>query len=81
MVDVICGAILLLQHEQIVQRMRHVPLIGAGIAVPLVVSPLMFMLWVDKGTGNANYCFFQGLCLWLFCALGISEFCVAVMRK
>lgn len=80
MLDVCFAAILLCRHTQVVKGMRHVPLICAGIVVPIVVSPLMASLWVDYGTGNANYCFFQGLCLWLFCAFGIAEFTNAFLK-
>jgi len=79
--DVLFSIALLCQHQEVVSGMRNVPYIVAGIAVPLAVSPLMYSLWVNNGTGNANYFFFQGICLWLFCALGIVEFTGSLMRS
>ena len=75
------SAMFLVNHSDVVAKMRSLPLITMGITVPLVVSPVMLDVWVQRGTGNANYFFFQGLCLWLFCALGITEFCSALLRK
>lgn len=80
-VDILFGLGLLLQYPQVVRKMRHLPFIATGIVVPLILSPLMFVLWVDYGTGNANYFFFQGVCLWLFAALGIAEFTNAVLMQ
>ena len=79
--DVVFSVVLLCQHQEVIGGMRNVPYIVAGIAVPLAVSPLMCSLWVDRGTGNANYFFFQGICLWLFCALGIVEFAGSFIRS
>ena len=79
--DVLFGMSLLMQYPHIICKMRHLPFIVTGIAVPLVLSPLMFVLWVDYGTGNANYFFFQGVCLWLFAALGIAEFINTLLKQ
>ena len=80
LLDFAFGIALLMQHTEIIRGMHTLPIIVAGITVPAILSPLMFSLWVDRGTGNANYFFFQGLCLWLFCALGIVEFTSSFMR-
>lgn len=77
----IAAALLLCQHPEVVRRMRHLPVIAAGIVVPMVASPAMLTLWADFGTGNANYFFFQCVCMWLFCALGITEFTAAFLKS
>ena len=79
--DVLLAFVLLAQHRDIVQDMRHQWLIVAGILVPLAASPVTFGLWADFGTANANYFFFQGVCLWLFSALGVVEFTGALLRR
>jgi hypothetical protein len=79
--DVLLGLVLLGQHADIVRNMKHQWLITAGILVPLLASPVTFRLWAHYGTGNANYFFFQGVCLWLFAALGVTEFTAALLRK
>jgi len=80
LLDFVCCIALLMQHTEIIRGMHNLPIIAAGIAVPATLSPLMFSLWVERGTGNANYFFFQGLCLWLFSALGMVEFTSSFMR-
>jgi hypothetical protein len=78
--DIVLAAALLCRQATVVKGMRHLPLIAAGILLPAVASPVMQMLWADYGAGNANYVFFQGVCLWLFCALGITEFTSAFLK-
>lgn len=79
-VDVIFAIILLVQHKNVLSNMRHRSIIIVGILTPIVLSPLMLNLWAVYGTGNANYFFFQGVCLWLFCAFGITEFTNALLK-
>jgi hypothetical protein len=78
--DVLLAACLLAQHTAVVSQMRQLPWILIGISLPLVLTPVMLKMWIEYGTGNANYCFFQGICLWLFFALGVGEFCIAFMK-
>lgn len=59
--------------------MRSLPWIVCGITASLILSPLMFHLWLSLGTGNANFVFFQGLIMWLFAGLGIIEFIYAII--
>lgn len=60
--------------------MRYLSFIITGILIPLIISPLMLDLWIKYGTGNANYLFFQGICIWIFCALGINEFILTYIK-
>jgi hypothetical protein len=57
--------------------MRNLNVILAGILVPILISPTIFALWVDYGTANANFLFFQGLASWAFLAFFTSEFLIA----
>ncbi len=67
-------------RPQIVEKMRSVPWIAAGLLVPSVLSPLVLEMWSTKGTANANYLFFQALCMWVFLALGIVEYVTAFCK-
>ncbi|KAJ1421528.1 GPI transamidase subunit PIG-U [Ochromonadaceae sp. CCMP2298] len=78
--DVLLAVGLLAQHTTVANQMRQLPWIVTGIQLPLVLTPVMLTMWIEYGTGNANYCFFQGICLWLFFALGVGEFCIAFMK-
>lgn len=74
LVDVAFGVSLLLAyHREALQGMRFKAWILTGILVPSVLSPLLAHTWAEKGTGNANFLFFQCLALWFFCALGVVE--------
>jgi hypothetical protein len=65
---------LLSRHGVVVSRMRNLPLILLGLLAAATLSPLMLQLWLSRGTGNANFLFFQGLALWIFASLGLVEF-------
>ena len=58
--------------------MKYKAFISIGILIPLVVSPVMFHQWAYLGTGNANFLFFQGFVMWIFCALGLIEYAAAL---
>lgn len=68
---------LLTRNTHIVRSMRNLNVILAGILVPILISPTIFALWVDYGTANANFLFFQGLASWAFLAFFTSEFLIA----
>ena len=73
-----------LSVEEIVNnwRNRHKKFhawIAMGISVPCVSGPVAGYLWLDLGTGNANYLFFQGLCLYFFLSVGLIEIAHALM--
>ena len=74
LVDVAFGVSLLLTyHRQALCGMRFKAWILTGILVPSVLSPILADAWAEKGTGNANFLFFQSLVLWFFSALGVVE--------
>ena len=68
----------LLSYDQIISKMRLKSLILSGLVIPAMLSPWMAQLWLIHGSGNANFLFFQGLLMWLFAALGIIEFIIAI---
>lgn len=81
LLGILTAMLSLLTHAPAVtQSMRHLPWITMGITVPLFVSPVMRHLWVDLGTGNANFVFFQGLCMWVSLGLLLLELVTAMLR-
>mmetsp|Transcript_8410 Transcript_8410/g.11759 ORF Transcript_8410/g.11759 Transcript_8410/m.11759 type:complete len:93 (-) Transcript_8410:27-305(-) len=74
LMDVFFGLLLLCSHFEILVKMQRLPLIFAGILLPAVLSPMMVDLWIIKGTGNANFLYFQGLCMYVFITIGLIEF-------
>lgn len=65
---------MLLKYDYIVTKMANLPWIVIGVLVSTVLVPLYSHLWVEKGTVNANFVFFQCYCLWVFVGLGFVEF-------
>jgi len=72
--DVSIAIGLLSRHAEVVARMRRLPLVLLGVLTAAALSPLTLQLWLSRGTGNANYLFFQGLALWVFASVGLVEF-------
>lgn len=68
---------LLTRNANFAQKMRILNIILAGILIPIIISPTIFALWVEDGTANANFLFFQGLASWAFLAFFVSEFLLA----
>ena len=66
---------------------QHLPLmhsklmvLGVGLSVPAVLMPVMWYLWLDARSGNANYFYFQSLVCCVFLSLTVLEFVAAVVR-
>ena len=53
---------------------RNLFWILTGIFLPAFMYPIMYHLWAEIGTGNANYLFFQTLLLWSSYSFLIIEF-------
>lgn len=70
---------LLGSHSEIVHAMRHKEWIFVGIAVPIILNHIIIDVWLVKGSGNANFMFFQGLVMWIFLALGMIEYVNALL--
>ena len=72
--DVTIGMVLLAGHTDAIAGMRYLPVLMLGILASAALSPLTVMLWLSRGSGNANYLFFQGLALWIFASIAFVEF-------
>ena len=64
-----------------VQRMRYLSLLAPLLLVSCAGTPLMLLLWVQRGTGNANFVFFLGLGYSVAIIIGVVEFTRSAMRQ
>ena len=78
--DIAVITALFLGHWATFLRVRWIVPISVTIYGPIVLLPMLFYLWVDRGTGNANYLFFPGFALCLAAATAISGFANATLR-
>lgn len=69
------------QHQDIISNMRYLSYVQLGIAFPLVISFMMAYLWVEIGTGNANFSFFQNICFVVFFGLFAMEMTNTLVRR
>lgn len=75
--DVVFLLALLCSQRRVFAKMARafVPLFASALSMAL--SPVLLALWVDIGTLNANFLFFNGIALWLALASGIVDFVYA----
>jgi hypothetical protein len=64
-----------------VARVRWIVPIAVTIYGPILITPLLLHLWIDVGSGNANYIFFQGFGMSLAVAMFISGFANATLKR
>ena len=76
LISLVCGK-LLFERVEICRKIRGLSFVLAGVLLTLMVSPIMYELWVLRGTGNANYLFFPQYALWICLAWFISEYILA----
>jgi hypothetical protein len=63
-------------------RMNTVSLIAmCSITVPLLLYIVDYCLWLESGSGNANYIFFQCLAYNAFVAMIFLDFCGASLQR
>jgi hypothetical protein len=67
------GSLLVAYHRDTLSLMRRKAWVVTGLLVPTVLSPVLAHTWIQRGTGNANFLFFQCLVLWFFSALALVE--------
>lgn len=66
---------------QVLARMRHMSWLAPLLLACCLGSPLMLQLWVQRGTGNANFAFFLGLGATAAVVLTVVEFSRAAMGR
>ncbi len=78
--DIMLLLLLPLRTVDVLTQMRFLPLILFSVVTTAVISPLMLSLWIQSGSGNANYLFFQGWVMCIFIALYITEYLNTAVR-
>ena len=80
--DLLVGLSVLLLSPQSLCRMSTVLLVALlGIPVPLLLYCLDWYMWLETGTGNANFIYFQCLAYHVFCAIIFINFCSATVKR
>ncbi|EWM30401.1 conserved unknown protein [Nannochloropsis gaditana] len=74
-------ALLTLHPTLLMALPSKILLLGVGMGVPLVLSPIMSYLWLDARSGNANYLYFQTLVWSALNALLLLEVTVVLVRE
>ncbi len=77
--DISIAMVMMSTNGKVISTMRRIPFTLLCIVLSACLSLLTVQLWLQQGTGNANFLFFQGLVLWVACAVGIVEFIRAVV--
>jgi hypothetical protein len=78
--DVVFVACCLLRYSNVLAVMRHKELLVLVILVTMAASPVMLSLWVEAGSGNANYLFFQSIAMCIAYAFLLVEFVRSAMK-
>lgn len=77
--DLVLVLACLATQGRVVAQMRHIPLLLLLLLVCCAGMPLMLLLWVQRGTGNANFVFFLGLGASVAVIIAIVEFSRSAM--
>ena len=72
---------LMLNFNQVFMYIKNLFFMLVFILVPLSLSSIMLHLWVDVGTANANYFFFQMLIMWTSYTLLVVRYAKVLARK
>jgi phosphatidylinositol glycan class U len=49
--------------------------------VPVILYVVDYWMWLEPGTGNANYIFFQCLAYNIFLGMILGQFCSACVKR
>lgn len=79
--DPMLAACLFLCHPRTSARMRLVIPVGMVALVPSLLLPTMRHLWLQAGTGNANFYYFQTVVLNVLLAVFILQFAAALVKR
>jgi hypothetical protein len=77
------GFCLLLLSPRSLARMRVVPSVVAlcALSIPVSLYVVNYWLWLETGSGEANFCYFQCLAYNIFVAVLFVQFCSATLRR
>ncbi|CAM9557697.1 unnamed protein product [Hapterophycus canaliculatus] len=77
----ILAGCLFLCHPRTSARMRLVIPVGMVALVPSLLLPTMRHLWLQAGTGNANFYYFQTVVLNVLLAVFVLQFAAALVKR
>jgi hypothetical protein len=72
---------LLLTQMQLIVKIPYMSVISFALILSTIMSPFLFMFWIQIGNMNANYLFFNGLFFWIVLATLIIEFTSAAIKE
>lgn len=81
LVDPMLAGCLFLCHPRTSARMRLVIPVGMAALVPALLLPTMRHLWLQSGTGNANFYYFQTVGLNVLLAVFVLQFAAALVKR
>ncbi|CAM9444431.1 unnamed protein product [Ectocarpus sp. 12 AP-2014] len=81
LVDPMLAGCLFLCHPRTSARMRLVIPVGMAALVPALLLPTMRHLWLQAGTGNANFYYFQTVGLNVLLAVFVLQFAAALVKR
>ena len=80
--DASIGLAMVLMAPRTMARMGNASLVSLfAIVVPATLNVMFYWLWLETGTGNANYMFFQCLAYNVFLAIITLDFISASMKR
>eukprot|EP00562_Extubocellulus_spinifer_P007138 CAMPEP_0178517088 /NCGR_PEP_ID=MMETSP0696-20121128/25496_1 /TAXON_ID=265572 /ORGANISM="Extubocellulus spinifer, Strain CCMP396" /LENGTH=518 /DNA_ID=CAMNT_0020147479 /DNA_START=128 /DNA_END=1684 /DNA_ORIENTATION=- len=80
--DASIGLAMILMAPRTIARMGNASLVSLfAIVVPATLNVMFYWLWLETGTGNANYMFFQCLAYNVFLAIITLDFISASMKR
>lgn len=72
----------LLVNPRSLARMQPYALVSLlALPIPITLFVVTLWLWLEPGTGEANFCFFQCLAVNIFLAAIFMSFCGASLRR
>ena len=71
---------MLFTSNDVMQKLRYKPWIISGICLSVISILCIYPIWVEKGTANGNYLFFQQFALWAFLSVFIVEFSSSALQ-
>lgn len=81
LVDPIIAGCLFLCHPRTAKRMRLVIPLGLVALVPSILLPTMRHVWLQAGTGNANFYYFQTVALNVLLSVFVLQFVAALVKR
>lgn len=79
--DPMLAGCLFLCHPRTSARMRLVIPVGMVALIPALLLPTMRHVWLQAGTGNANFYYFQTVILNVLLCVFVLQFAAALVKR